>query len=278
MPPASAQPNPPLAAPAAPDFREVLQAELVARIRRNPRYSLRKFSRHLGVDHSRLSKILRGQRPLSPELVREFGQRLNLEPSAIELFQHSQPRRRKAPARAPRRNFVPIPLDAFEVIEDWRHYALLELMKLSDFEPDLRYVARKLGISVPEARAYQERLQRVGLLRVEENGTWADTTSGFSTHEIGPEFTSYAHKRSQRRTLAHAQQALDQVDIRHRDQSSVMMATSRSKLAAAKVLIRKFRLSLCEFLEDCEDKDSVYQLSVSLFPLLDLVKEGDSRD
>lgn len=271
-------PAPPFTPAPAADFRELLQAELVARIRRNPRYSLRQFSRHLGVDHSRLSKILRGQRPVSPELVSSLGQRLNLEPAAIERYKSTQPRRRRPAARPSRRNFVPIPLDAFEVIEDWRHYALLELMKLKDFTPDLKYVARKLGVSVPEARAYQERLERVGLLRVGEDGAWADATGGFSTHEIGPEFTSYAHKRSQRAALAHALEALDQVDIRHRDQSSVMMATSRAKLAAAKVLIRKFRLSLCEFLEDCGEKDSIYQLSVSLFPLLDPEKAGEPRD
>lgn len=273
----SASYSPPLSSVESPaTFRDHLQGELVARIRRNPRYSLRKFAQHLAVDHSRLSKILRGQRPLSPEMIRSMGQRLNLDPALISSFERIQPARRRARARrAERKNFVPIPLDAFEVIEDWRHYAILELMKLADFEPSLAYVARKLSISLPEARAYQERLERVGLLEIRADGTWADTTSGFSTHEVGPEFTSYAHKRSQLKTLRLAQRALEQVPIQSRDQSSIMMATNGKKLAVAKTMIRKFRLSLCEFLEDCEEKDSLYQLSVSLFPLLELANDGE---
>ena len=65
------------------NFRQALQDEFGQRQRRNPRYSLRAFARDLGTDHSALSQILRGRRPLSPRMIRRFGARLRLSPAVV---------------------------------------------------------------------------------------------------------------------------------------------------------------------------------------------------
>jgi len=57
-----------------------------------------------------------------------------------------------------------------------------------------------------------------------------------------------------------ASQAIDEIPMEKRDQSSMMMATHSSKIPEAKERIRKFRQELCEFLEDAKTKDGVYQL------------------
>jgi plasmid maintenance system antidote protein VapI len=44
---------------------ERLQRELANRCRRNPHYSLRAFARHLEMDSSTLSAILRRKRPIT---------------------------------------------------------------------------------------------------------------------------------------------------------------------------------------------------------------------
>src|ERR1700744_175480 len=43
----------------------ILRRELVARIERNPHYSLRAFARDLGVTHAYLSMLINGKRRLS---------------------------------------------------------------------------------------------------------------------------------------------------------------------------------------------------------------------
>src|SRR3954471_12826824 len=60
------------------DLREFLQRELKRRTRRNPRYSLRAFARHLDCDHSTLSQWIRGIRPISGESVDHLCRRLGI--------------------------------------------------------------------------------------------------------------------------------------------------------------------------------------------------------
>lgn len=52
-------------------YRELLQREFYAIVEKNPKYSLRAFANKLGVDHSLLSKILRGKRKPSQGFIRK---------------------------------------------------------------------------------------------------------------------------------------------------------------------------------------------------------------
>ena len=45
-----------------------------------------------------------------------------------------------------------------------------------------------------------------------------------------------------------------------------MMATSFEKIEGAKASSKDFRRKLCEYLEDCEEKDAVFNLAISLSP------------
>ena len=51
-------------------LRAVLAEEFMRRKRVNPRYSLRAFARSLALEHSTLSQLLRGKRPLTWKAIR----------------------------------------------------------------------------------------------------------------------------------------------------------------------------------------------------------------
>lgn len=244
-------------------FRQLLQEELLRRCKANPKYSLRAFAGSLGLESSRLSKILRGERPANAMLVEKLGQKLGLTLNQIEQYksQTSNTKNKKST------DYHQISLDAFQLIADWHHYAVLELMKTTNFKSDVGWIARRLGATVHEIRACVERLQRIGILEINNKGEWFDKSKGFSTHILGESYTSYAHKQAQEQILNLAVQALRDIPIEIRDQSSMMMATSVKKINEAKKRITKFRRELCEFLEDTSQKDSVYQLGIALYPL-----------
>lgn len=262
------------------DFRLFLLSELSRRARINPAFSLRAFARLLGLESSRLSKILRGERPVNAKLIPRLAQKLGLEQAEINGFVDAAPRRKGSKVQkheelsAASRDYKRLSLDAFETIENWHHYAILEMMKLHGFQNDLKWIAKELHITVSEVRENVERLQRVGLLDIREDGKWVDLSEGFSTNLLRENETSYAHRRSQRKILEMASDALENVPVTHRDQTSIMMATSTAKLHEAKRRIAQFRRELCEFLEDTDDKNAVYQMSFSLFPLTQI---SDSR-
>jgi uncharacterized protein (TIGR02147 family) len=248
------------------DFRLFLQSELARRCRKNSKYSLRSFAKFLGIESSHLSKMLRKKRPISVRNIERLGVRLGCRPIEIAAFVAQRMDRSES---AVSYQYQQISIDQFEIIADPIHYQVLELMKTKNFKTNERWIAQALGTNTHQVRAAVERLKRVGLLHVEgANGArWIDRSEGFSTHVINENFTSQAHKEYQEKILLHAIESLKTVPVEQRDQSSILMATSSQYLQRAKQMITRFRRELCAFLESAPEKDVVFQLGVSLFPV-----------
>lgn len=158
--------------------------------------------------------------------------------------------------------------DFFSSIEDWRHYAILELMKVDGFENDVSWIANALGISKDSAKQYIERLQTVGLLEVLPDGSWRDVSEGCTFMDPSDSEVTAAQQRLQKTLLAFGIQAIDEISPEERDNASIMMATDRSRIAGAKKMITKFLIDLCGYLEGGKKKEAVYQVSLAMFPLV----------
>jgi uncharacterized protein (TIGR02147 family) len=264
--PASARPE-----SSTQDFRFFLQEELLRRCKKNPRFSLRAFARTLDVEASSLSKILNGKRTLTKKMLHRLCSQLGLGPDQVQEFEERLPPapagRQGATAGMPiaREDYQQVSADIFNVIADWYHYAILELITVRGFEPTPAWIARVLDVTVSEANFAVERLRRLGLLTTREDGSWE--AGRLSTNADGGEVTAAAFRKLQRQILAQAVEAMENVPIAERDQSSITMAVSKRRLGEAKAKIRAFRRELCEFLQDDASHDDVYQLSISLFPV-----------
>lgn len=251
----------------AADFRALLQEELLERCKKNPRYSLRSFAQSLKVGSSDLSKIIHGKRGLSDEMIVRLGTRLDLDPKAIEKYRATAkdkgPKRKGASASG---DFATLSLDAFRVVSDWYPLAIVEMAKVRGFDPSPKAIAKALGLTVNEVTIAIERLVRLGMLEVTEDGKFVDLAG--STTAVTPDYTDAAKRKYQKQILEKAMAAIDNVPITQRDQSSMLMAVDSAKLDEARVLIKDFRRQLCRLLESGNNKDQVMFLSVSLFPVL----------
>src|SRR6185295_8927380 len=65
-------------------FRHVLVSTLQKRQWTNRSYSIRAFARDIGVSHTVLSRVIRGDRRLTPRTIRRVGARLRLDAKLIE--------------------------------------------------------------------------------------------------------------------------------------------------------------------------------------------------
>lgn len=247
-------------------FRVALQNELLNRCKKNPGYSLRSYARVLNISPSSLSRILRGERKISPEMRSRLGKRLGFAPHQLEQFDLSAPQTtlpEKAGTTAP--DYRQLALDGFQVVSDWYHFAILELTRTSGFKPKASWVAKRLGLTVSEVHAAVERLKRLDLLSVEDDGRW--TSHAENITNINADMRDAAYRKLQRQLLELAIHALEETPIERRNQTAMTMAASSRKLPGAIEIIKKFRRELCAFLEDDNERDQVYQLSISLFPL-----------
>ncbi|RYZ77861.1 MAG: TIGR02147 family protein [Proteobacteria bacterium] len=251
------------------DIRTYLQAELVRRCKANPRYSLRAMADFLNLESSALSKILNGKRAVTATMFEKLATKLALAPDEIEAFgsQIEEPRGRSR-LRPPKKaafNYQKIADDHYLIFSDWYHFAILELLAVEGFEPKPNWIARTLGLSLAETKAAIERLTRNGFIEVHQSGRWVDATG--SVTNIESRTPSSAARKLQLQLFTKALHAIEHIPIEERDHTGMTMAVDSKLLPEAKRRVAKFRRELCDFLESSSRKDSVYQMSIALFPL-----------
>lgn len=245
-------------------IQKTLQEALLEAQARNRAFSLRSFAKKLGVGPSSLSEILNGKRRVSRKLAERMTEKLCLPPheraALLELFpEKSGPDQENGAGK----DYTRLSADQFHAISDWYHFAILSLAETVDFSSHPEWIAQRLGIRRFEAEMALERLQRLGLLRVTEQGEVVPTRGGFTSSD---DIQDLALRRAHSRNLTLAEQSLEKDHVTLRDFTAVTMAIDPERLPVAKQMIREFQDKLSAFLES-GSKTEVYKVSMQLFPL-----------
>lgn len=253
------------------DFRSWLQKQFTDRCRKNARFSLRSFARMLDTDPSTVSQILAGKRKVSQKSINKICDRLSAAPTE---------RRRFLPAKGAEgatadAAYHQLTADAFAVMADWYHYAILELTYVKGFQSHPRWIGAKLGLSPTEAAIAVERLERLELL--ERVGGRLVKTNAFLTN-FADGATAPALRELQRQLLRRALEAIDFVPPEDKDITSITMAVNPERIPEARKKIKKFRRELCDFLTAGE-QTQVFNLGVQLYPISHLQSlKGESTN
>lgn len=243
------------------DFRLYLQSVLAERCRSNPRYSLRAFARLFGVEPSFLSKLLSGKRAITRRTLAVFSAKLGLGPAEVARFGGVPDA-----AAVAEEEFRSLTLDHFQIISDWYHFAILELVGVNGARGDASWISRALGISVNEARIAVERMLRLGMLERDRRGMLRNI--GGNHTSIADPFTAVAFRKMQKQVLEKAIQALEEVPIEERNQTSMTLAIDSRDLPAAKEHLKRFRREFTARLQpEGKPRDRVYHLSLSFYPV-----------
>ena len=244
----------------------ILINELARRCDKNPRYSLRSFASHLGLDPGNLSRAMRGQTMLSLTYRKKIAEVLALSPqerSALDLstkrsvLNTSKSRKEVAAAN----KFIEIEQSMFETISDPLHYEILELTATENFRPSQKWVANRLGVPAPRVTAAINRLLRLGLLKIDADGGWKKFQPKIKTSSG----TSAALRHHQKKILAASSDAVERVPISERCNVSMTMPIDPEKIEWARTKIEKFVAKMCNDLSSGRRKE-VYQMGVFLFP------------
>jgi uncharacterized protein (TIGR02147 family) len=252
--------------PSAPDhFRDRLQEELAARCGRNPRYSLRAFANFLAIDHATLSQILRGKRAVTPATVRKLGARIGLTESDIERYAQIATNKQEPTDATQYRDLAE---DAARVFSNWHAFAILELMRLKEFRPDVGWIERVLGISADEIQVALQHLIRLNFLNMESPGKWVDLTQGAILRE--EEFTMLSLERliarSQALQTASARNASDSPRFHGAATVAVNAADLARLIQLAEKLLRDVNAGIAQRPGD-HTAEQLYHLEVHCFPI-----------
>lgn len=238
-------------------FRLFLQNELLERCRKNPRYSLRSFAKFLEVSPSALSAMLNKKRSITEKTQLHLAMKLGQSSAKIQKLIQSRVNRDAL--------FSELCDDDFTIISDWYHYAILELLALKSFFFTPSNIAKSLKITVTQAQIALERLERVGLIK-NENDQWVDVSGGRTTN-INDKVVSAAGIKQQAQILEKSKEALELIPKNERNHTSMTVAVNKEDFEEAKVMIKKFRRELSAFLNKTPSPNQVYQLQISFFPL-----------
>jgi uncharacterized protein (TIGR02147 family) len=256
------------------DYRSLLQRELLSRIQRNPRYSVRAMARDLSLSSAFLSQVLNGRRSLSEEKGVAVAARLSWTTQQSSLFLQlirlaratSPTLRGQILAQLPEGNLreqihrhFRLGAKRFQVVSDWYHFAILELTELRGFRADPEWIGRKLGIRPAEARDAVSRLVELGLLESRGKRLRKKDCS------IG-DTPSEAIRKFHRQHLEKAGRALETQPVEERHLSGITMAVNTRQLPWAIRKIARFRREMMAGLET-GPRDQVYHLSVQLYRL-----------
>lgn len=269
------------------DYREILRSELARRMRQNPRYSQGAFARDLALTAGRLSEILHGKQGVSTKVATQISKGLRFSDEERAYFldlvesQHGRSRLLREAARLRLHRYRRVPFaermgeDAFRVISDWYHVAILELFRLPEHEDSPAWIAAALSIDEAEAQAAIERLLRLGLLVRGTEGELllAEANQRFSGSMHAESFQKYA-----RQILWRALEAVDKTELRA--MHSYILALPERQMPQLLRILKESSDRLAETL-DLEQgektKDVVYCLALQLFPL-SCVPDGSPRE
>lgn len=245
-------------------FREILRTRLKEKMQTNPSYSLRAFAKNLGISPSGLSMMMNGKTPITLSSISKIGMKLNFSHQEIEDLQMSLLTEKNFTVMKVK-DFEVIDSDRFELIKEWYHYGILNLMRTKGFQQKPAWIAKRLGITITDVQSAVERLEKVGLIKI-ENGVWVDISSKFTSHTNNKQY-SEAAKKNQIQLFTKALDCIEKVDFTNRNHTGTTIAISVKDLDRAKERITKFRKQFMAEFDREMNADEVYHISVALFPL-----------
>jgi uncharacterized protein (TIGR02147 family) len=247
---------------------------------RNPSYSLSAFSRDLGFSLSIVSRVMASKRPVSLKMGLQISNVLDLDQNdrnefISQILRHLGDNA-KVSARLKKQILhtslaVEAPLteasvDTFDPISDWYHIAILNLLRLSDFDADPEWISDRLNITTDEARSSLEKLLSGGfvevrsgkLVRKEQNLSFRARSSKASIRKF--------HSQMIHKALLNLENH-DEATFNNRMITGVTLACSKDQIETMKDKIEKFQEDLISFLaRSSESPDALYQFNIQLFP------------
>lgn len=224
----------------------------------NAAFSLRAFSKKLGVSSGALTEILQKKRRVTHATAKKILINLSYSPLQAEHFLEEK----KSSNIGLDRVYQDLSFDQYEVLSSWHYLALLNLIELPEEKHTVKSIAERLGLSVKKVEDSLERLLRLEMLE-KVNGRFVRTFIRYQTSE---DIANSAIKKYHQDTLELSEAALRDTEVELRDFSSILLKINPKNIKKVKELIRTFQDEVCELVEQ-DDPEEIYHMNVHLYPV-----------
>ncbi len=168
--------------------------------------------------------------------------------------------------------FKNLTLEYFRVVSDWYHFAILELTRTNSFKNKHSWIAKRLGLTHAQVNLAIQRLLDLEMLIKDKKGNYKNVAGNITTK--GDCFSVSAYRNFQKQVLELASQALEEIPIGKRFQSSMTLSINTQDIPEVVNKINQFEENLLKFVERTTERNEVYQTSISFFPLTKISRES----
>lgn len=268
------------------DYREFLSAHL-SFLKGAFGLSARMISQQAGLSHGYLSLVLNKERNLTEASLGQLLSFLDLDLQEIDYLRQliilgDSPSAEERNAaleslqnRLGYKDRHPKEFETYRYLDKWYHVAIRELAQLKDFRADPEWIQTRLAFPVRRSEI-QEALDFLvqGGFLVEVNGELKPSQRDLKCIGGVYQMSLAAFHKSM---LAMAQESLDRFERHERQQIGYSFAVDQKDFAKVEEILREAKEKIQKLESDSKDKNSVYHISFSAFPLA-LKKQGGSKN
>ncbi len=272
------------------DYRKYLSDFYEAEKKRNPHYSHRYIAQKVGFTSSGFfSKILQDKTNISNDLALRFAEFLKLKKNEAEYFgllvffnqakSHADKKRWFEKIVAFSKSKVKIvQVSQYEFFQKWYYVAIRELLAFYKFNGDFQQLGKMIDPAISPAQAKKgiQLLEKLGLIKKEEDGYYKQTDTLIST---GYDVRSVAINNFQLATLDLAKESIDRFPKDERDISTLTLSFSKELYGVIHEKLKGFRREMLELVKnDTNAVDRVYQVNFQIFPLSKIHQESGNEN
>lgn len=216
----------------------------------NPQYSLRSFSRNLGINDSTLSQIMRGKRKITDKTFNHIAAALNLDIEQI--------------IKTNKLKIKYLDTKKAKALSHWKYDAILEYIEAHP-SVSINTLSQIFKLHTVEVQSAVSLLQELGFLSRDH---FPKNLLGASSTISDPKVKCLAGQQYQKSLLEKSKQSVDEVDKKDRDHTSIIIGISDEDLKEVRQIIAEARQKIMNTINNSEsNKSNVYAMQFSVFPL-----------
>ena len=245
----------------------ILKESLLENQKKNASYSLRALAKKLEMNPAALSEIMRGNRRVSKKMAEKILSKLMVSPKVAQNILSNFPDKLSNDSKYKTQNQTALITrqlshEKFEVVSDWVHFAILSLIKTTNFVSDIHWMAERLAVAPKQIEEALTNLESQFLIEKDEHGNYRRTSYAFSTPR---DVLNLSVQKAHLNDLEIVKNKM-KIDVKFRDFTSFTLPVDPSLLSDAKDIIRKAQDDINKLMER-GDRTAVYRHCSYLFPL-----------
>lgn len=259
------------------DYREYLKDIYEEKKTATPFFSYRYFAIKIGINYSILIRIINKSLHLSAKKIGGVIKACNLGEKEGQYFEVLVSFNKAKDAKSAQIYFDKLlsiqsfrqdvlVANQFKFFKKWYFCALWTLLQTTPFTGNFKELGSKLNpeLSVKETKVAIALLVSLGLVKKDAQGTYHAIHSNITT---GASWHSLAIAKYQKAMIKLGYESLNRFPKKERDVSTVTINIPRDSMEEIREYVGNFRRSMIKLAESYQEKGSVYQMNIQLFPL-----------